>query len=146
MNNLAHRMTNQLEIDVRAFGRDLYNDHLAYLFKVPEEMQQTPCDFFGWTPLGRAILIECKQVRRPRLPIGSSNGLQAHQWNALELAFRCGAYSYLIWRNGDETAVLTFAELSDFAKGMRSIPWTACCGFKSLGWQDVIRRDLRVAP
>ena len=64
MNNLAHKMTNSLEIDVRAFARDLYNEKLAFIYKIPEEMQQSPFDFGGWTPSGRAIAIECKQVKR----------------------------------------------------------------------------------
>lgn len=141
MNNLAHKMTNQLELDVREFGRQLYNERLAYLFKVPEEMQQTPVDFFGWTPSGRAIAIECKQVKRRSLPIGDgTNGLQGHQWNALELASRCGALSLLIWRNGQETRALHFWQLVTLSQGRRSIEWPLT---EVLGWQDIIRAAIQ---
>ena len=138
MNNLAHKMTNQLEIEMRAFARDLYNERRACLFKVPEEMQQTPCDFFGWTPSGRAVAIECKQVKRRSLPIGTSNGIQPHQWTALELCFNCGGIALLIWRNGDETRTLSFLEMRALSNGRRSIEWPIT---SRPNWQD----DLRVA-
>lgn len=136
MNNLADKMTNQLELDVRAFARQLYDEAAAFIFKVPEDLQQTPVDFFGWTPSGRAVAIECKQVRRRRLPIGTSNGLQPHQWNALELAHKCGAVSLLIWRNGEDTTVFGFQALHLFhLGGFKSIPWT----FPGLDWQQQLR-------
>jgi penicillin-binding protein-related factor A (putative recombinase) len=135
VNNLAHRMTNQLELDMRAFARDLYNANLAFVFKVPEEMQQTPVDFFGWRRDGRAIVIECKQVKRRSLPIGAgTNGLQPHQWNALELAHRCGAVSMLLWRNGEETLALPFSAVLEATADRKSIPWAAPAG----GWREAI--------
>lgn len=139
MNNLAHRMTNQLELDVRAYSRDLYNARQAFIFKVPEEMTQTPFDFFGFTPSGRAIAIECKQVKRSALPIGTSNGLQGHQWSALELAYQCGAISMLIWRNGGETRVLPFPLLVELSAGRKSVSWPTQL---QLDWQSEVRRVL----
>lgn len=129
-------MTNQLEIDVRELARDLYNSRAAYLFKVPEEMTQTPVDFFGWTPSGRAIAIECKQVKRPTLPIGCSNGLQAHQWNALDLAHNCGAIALLVWRNGDFTSVFSFEEIKVFSAGRKSLPWRVD---ELCDWRKIVR-------
>jgi len=141
VNNLAHRMTNQLETDVRALCRTLYDERLAYGFKVPEEMSQTPCDFFGWTNRGRAIVIECKQVKRKSLPIGAgTNGLQPHQWNALELAHRCGALSFLIWRNGEDTRAIGFSQVAALSAGRRSVEWPLLA---PLHWTEVIRRALQ---
>ena len=96
---------------------------IAYLFKIPEEFKQTPCDFCGHTVNGRAIMIECKQVKRTYLPIGKDPGIAPHQWLALKQAHNCGANSLLVWRNGDETAMLTFSEIEPFKESRKSIPW-----------------------
>jgi len=143
VNNLAHRMTNQLELDVREFGRALYDKQLCFLFKVPEEMQQTPVDFFGWTPSGRAIAIECKQVTRKRLPIGVPPGLMPHQWTALELAHNCGAISLLIWRNGERTIALPFIAIKDHLaiSGEKSVPWE----WDFQDWKAVVENAVRSA-
>ncbi len=138
MNPLQEHMTNQLESNVRALSRALYNERRAFLFKVPEEMSQTPCDFFGWSPAGRAIAIECKQVNRPSLPIGTSNGLQAHQWNALELAHHCGGIAILIWQRGLDVAVLRFDYLAALAEGRKSIQWPPLDHFAT-SWEDRLR-------
>lgn len=140
MNNLADKMTNQLELDVRELARQLYDEARAFIFKVPEELQQTPVDFFGFTPSGRAIAIECKQVKRARLPIGTSNGLQPHQWNALELAHKCGAVSLLIWRNGERTAVLPFRLIPALIGDKKSIPWIP----SEPSWEWDVRRELQL--
>jgi hypothetical protein len=79
-------MTNALELLLRKAGRELADHQVCRFFKVPEEMQQTPCDFFGYTKIGRAILIEAKWVHRTNLPINCSPGLLPHQWNELEAA------------------------------------------------------------
>lgn len=122
-NNLAHRMTNQLEKDVREIARNLYNMQIAFIFKVPEEMQQTPVDFFGHTTEGLAIFIECKQVRRTSLPIGKDPGIAPHQWVALRQANACGVLTYVIWRNEDFTALIPFRVCEEFFNTRRSIPW-----------------------
>ena len=93
---------NSLEILLRKIGRDLADKQVARFWKVPEEMQQTPCDFFGYTKTGRAILIEAKKVNRPRLPIGTSPGLKIHQWNELCDANRARAHGILIWQRGKQ--------------------------------------------
>jgi penicillin-binding protein-related factor A (putative recombinase) len=117
-------MTNKLEADFRAVARQLYDMQIAYIFKVPEEMQQTPCDFFGFTTNGIAILIECKQVNRNALPIGVSNGLAPHQWIHLRQAHRCGTHAFLIWRRGEETAVLPFSVCLELTEDRKSIAWS----------------------
>ena len=143
MNNLAHKMTNQLELDMRAFTRDLYDRQVAFLYKIPEEMQSTPADFGGFTPSGRAVLIECKQVKRRRLPIGCSNGLAPHQWTALELAHNCGAVAILVWRNGEHTVALPFTAIKDHLaiSGEKSVPWAL--DFQD--WKAVVENALRSA-
>lgn len=124
VNNLSHRMTNKLEADFRAVARQLYDMQIAYIFKVPEEMKQTPCDFFGHTVNGMAILIECKQVNRTSLSVGQPPGIAPHQWVALRQAHRCGAHAFLIWRRGEETAVLPFSVCLELTEDRKSIAWS----------------------
>lgn len=116
-------MTNKLEILLRKAGRELADYQVARFFKVPEEMAQTPCDFFGYTAYGRAILIEAKMVERTALPIGSSPGLQPHQWNELADANRAGALSLICWSRKDVCATLSFDLALKLAEDRRSIPW-----------------------
>jgi hypothetical protein len=117
-------MSNRLETLMRKCGRILQDQQIARLFKVPEEMQQTPCDFFGYTRTGRAILIECKMVKRTALPIGDSPGLQPHQWCELEDAHRAGALSLIAWSPSPEAvAVFSWAQAAQWAAGRASIPW-----------------------
>jgi hypothetical protein len=101
---------------------------VARFFKVPEEMTQTPCDFFGYTAVGRAILIEAKQVTRTALPIGNSNGLQAHQWNELSDANRAGALALICWAQDGLCAAITMDMAAVLSEGRRSIPWSAIDG------------------
>ena len=116
-------MSNALELLLRKAGRELADYQVARIFKVPEEMQQTPCDFFGYTPIGRAILIEAKQINATSLKIGSNPGLSIHQWNELEAANKAGALSLICWARGDECATLSFDLAAKLAEGRRSIPW-----------------------
>jgi hypothetical protein len=117
-------MSNALELLLRKAGRELADYQVCRFFKVPEEMQQTPCDFFGYTACGRAILIEAKMVNRESLPINdSSNGLSIHQWNELEAANKAGALALLCWARGDQCATLSFDLAAKLAEGRRSIPW-----------------------
>jgi len=124
VNNLREHMTNQLEKEFRALCRALYDLQIAYIFKVPEEMQQTPCDFFGHTTTGIAVFVECKQVNRSALPIGTSNGIAGHQWIALKQAHQCGCYSFLVWRRGEETALVPFSVCLEAAVDRKSIAWS----------------------
>ena len=117
-------MANKLEALVRKAGRELMDYQVARLFKVPEEMSQTPCDFFGYTVEGRAILLECKMVNRTSLPIAStSNGLSVHQWNELMDANRANALALICWSRGDVCATITMDIAIKLAEGRRSIAW-----------------------
>lgn len=117
-------MANKLEALVRKAGRELMDYQVARLFKVPEEMSQTPCDFFGYTVDGRAILIECKMVNRPSLPIASSsNGLSVHQWNELVDANKANALALICWSRGDVCAAITMDIALKLSEGRRSIAW-----------------------
>jgi hypothetical protein len=116
-------MSNKLEILLRRAGRELADYQVARFFKVPEELAQTPCDFFGYTVIGRAILIEAKMVERPSLPIGNDPGLQPHQWNELADANRAGALSLVCWARGGICATLSFDLAAKLAEDRRSIPW-----------------------
>lgn len=116
-------MTNKLETMMRQVGRELRDLQVAWIFKVPEEMQQTPCDFFGYTRTGRAILLECKMVRSTSLKVGNSPGLSPHQWMELEEAHRAGAVSLIAWAAGGSVAVFPWHEAANAAEGRRSIRW-----------------------
>jgi hypothetical protein len=114
---------NKLESLLRKAGRELADWQVCRLFKVPEEMQQTPCDFFGYTPAGRAIMIEAKMVSRPRLPLGQAPGLSVHQWNALREAHRANCLALIAWQRGGTIAVFDVDMAIVLSTGMRSIPW-----------------------
>lgn len=117
-------MTNKLETMMRQVGRGLRDLQVAWIFKVPEEMQQTPCDFFGYTRTGRAILLECKMVNRASgLPVGNSPGLSPHQWMELEEAHRAGAVSLIAWACGEMVAVFSWPEAREALGERRSIRW-----------------------
>jgi hypothetical protein len=127
---------------MREFARQLYNEQVAFIFKVPEELQQTPCDFFGFTRAGRAILIECKQVNRPNLPVGVNPGLQPHQWRALEQAHACKAVSCILWRRGEDIVALMWSFAREISSDRKSIAWDDCIGFKD--WKGELRAMLKV--
>ena len=114
-----------LEGLLREVGWRLAEYEVARIYKIPEEFHTTPCDFMGFTAGGRAILIEAKQVQRMSLPIGTSNGLQVHQWNALEEASRANCISLICWANGDEVATIDFDQAATYSEGRKSIPWRA---------------------
>lgn len=116
-------MSNKLELDVRKAMRQLYDEQLAFVFKVPEAMEQTPCDFFGFTRRGVAVLLECKQVKRASLPTSESPGLAPHQWTALKQGAACGAIAAVVWQRGPSVTVLPFREAEALAEGRRSIAW-----------------------
>lgn len=118
-------MSNRLEACLRKAGRELADYQVARLFKVPEEMQQTPCDFFGYTAIGRAILLEAKMVERESLPIGSSPGLLPHQWNELCDANRAGALALIAWCRDYTVAVISVDMAIALSGGRKSIPWKA---------------------
>lgn len=118
-------MANKLEALIRQAGRELADYQVARIFKVPEEMQQTPCDFFGYTVHGRAILIECKMVNRTSLPISESPGLSAHQWNELSDANKAGALALICWSRGHVCATLTMDMAIRLSHGRLSIPWSS---------------------
>lgn len=116
-------MPNKLEIMLRKAGRELADHQVARFFKMPEEMQQTPCDFIGYTASGRAILIEAKMVNAPQLKIGSSPGLSVHQWNELCDAEKAGAIALVCWARGDQCVCLTPENIRVYAGGTKSIRW-----------------------
>lgn len=118
-------MRNRLEALLRKAGRELADYQVARFYKIPEEMQQTPCDFIGFTAIGRAILIEAKQVDRTALPISDSPGLSAHQWCELGDANKAGALALICWARGPVCATITFDMAARLSDGRRSIPWDA---------------------
>jgi hypothetical protein len=117
-------MTNQLELLIRRAGRKLRDHQVCVIKKIPEEFQQTDCDFYGYTRDGRAILIEAKMVGRPALPIGKSPGLLAHQWVALCEANRANVLALIVWQRNTEIATISVDMAAEFSKGRKSIPWS----------------------
>ena len=116
-------MPGELERLLRKAGRDLPNYQVARFWKIPEEMNQTPCDFMGFTSTGRVILIEAKQVRRVSLPLCKSPGVLPHQFGALDECNRAGGIALLCWAVGDVCAVLSWDMVLAFSVGRRSVPW-----------------------
>lgn len=116
-------MGNSLEKLIRIAGRQLADMQIASIFKVPEDMSQTPCDFFGYTSSGRAILIEAKKVRATSLKIGGKPGLAPHQWAELDDANRANAIALIAWQNGAEVAVISMDQAIVWSADRKSIPW-----------------------
>ncbi len=113
-----------LETLLRHTGRMLAEHQVAYLFKVPEELTTTPCDFFGYTRHGRAILLEAKEVSsRPSLPIGCEPGLSKHQWNALRDAGRANCIALICWLYEGVLATIDIDMAVELSHDRRSIPW-----------------------
>jgi penicillin-binding protein-related factor A (putative recombinase) len=120
----------KLELRLRSVFRSIYDLQAAFVFKVPEELQQTPCDFFGFTSKGRAIVIEAKQVKRSSLPVGGEPGLLVHQVRALTQASNCGAISIVVWQHGDDIMCMHWHQASRLAVGRKSIPLMDAMGYK----------------
>ena len=116
-------MANALESLVRKVSKELRGAQAGTLFKVPEEMQQTPCDFFGYDVNGRAILLECKMVKGKRLPCPGKGGLMPHQLRALMEAHVAGCHSIVLWQRERELAVLTWDVVEQLRQGRKSISW-----------------------
>jgi hypothetical protein len=116
-------MSNRLEILLRKAGRELADYQVARFYKIPEEMQQTPCDFIGFTVAGRAILIEAKMVNATSLKVGGNPGLSAHQWNEMTEAHRAGCLALICWARGQVCATIPMDVASELARDRRSIPW-----------------------
>lgn len=114
---------NALERMLRAAGRELPDYQIARFWKIPEEMQQTPCDFMGFTASGRVIMIEAKQVTRSSLPIAMSPGLLPHQYGALDECNRAGGLALLCWAQRGICATLSFDQVERYSRGRKSIPW-----------------------
>lgn len=113
-----------LEKILRKIGWDLADYQVGRFYKIPEEFQQTPCDFMGHTSGGRAILIEAKQVARTSLPVGgTSNGLKNHQWSALQEAHRAGCIALLCWARYDWVATIDVDQIIAYSAGRKSVPW-----------------------
>lgn len=116
-------MPKNLEALLREAGRRLAEWQTAFIFKVPEEWSATPCDFFGHTAEGRAILIEAKQVARGSLPICNSPGLATHQWNALCDANRANCIALICWMRQGVCATISMDMAIELSKLRKSIPW-----------------------
>ena len=121
-------MSNKLETLIRKAGRELADYQVARIFKVPEELAQTPCDFFGYRRDGKAILIEAKMVNRDSLPIGTKPGLLAHQFYELDAANRANAIALVCWARGNEVYTIDVDWIA------RSVIQS---GKKSINWQDL---------
>lgn len=116
-------MTNKLELLIRKTGRKLREYQVASIHKIPEEFQQTPCDFFGYTAIGRAILVEAKMLNRLSLPLGKSPGLSGHQWVSLCEANKAGCLALIVWQKGEWIATISIDMAWKLSEKRRSIPW-----------------------
>jgi hypothetical protein len=116
---------NKLEIELRRIGRSLADKQICRFWKVPEEMQQTPCDFFGYTNTGRAILIEAKMAQRNHLPIVKAGkkgtGISDHQLQEIREARNAGAVAFFVWMKGEECAIFYPSIIMDEDK---SVLWS----------------------
>jgi penicillin-binding protein-related factor A (putative recombinase) len=131
-------MANRLETMVRRVGRELDFAQRAKLWKLPNDLRITgsgeavfgekgPADFFGHTASGRAIFLECKDIKSPTLALGS-RGIKPHQWIALAELHKCGGIGLVIWAREDQVAVLDVDMIKSLTRGRKSISWRAIPG------------------
>lgn len=128
-------MPNRLELMMRKVGKTLEEDQRAKLWKMPNDLRITssgeaiwgekgPCDFFGHSITGRAIFIECKDIKAKSLALGSS-GIKPHQWVALTELTRCGGIGIVAWAREDKVAILDTDMIYSLSRGRKSVPWIA---------------------
>ncbi len=131
-------MTNRLENMVRRAGKRLEERQRAKLWKLPNDLRITssgeavwgdpgPADFFGHTASGRAIFIECKDIKAPSLSMGS-RGLKPHQWIALAELHRAGGIGLVIWAREEMVTILDVDMIKSLVRGRKSISWKAIPG------------------
>ena len=137
---------NELELKLRQCARELESYDVARLWKweVPVRIKSgkdqcpgcsrffqttqalftraTGADFFGYTASGRVILIECKETKIDRLPLGEG-GLKAHQFIHLADCDRANGIALLVWRRKEEVAVIGIDVIKWLTTNRKSIPW-----------------------
>lgn len=118
---------------LKAAERILRDRQIATYWKIPNDLRLTadevffgdrgPCDFFGHTARGTAILLEAKSTRDPRLQCPHPRGIKGHQWMALRDAHSCGAHALIAWLHDDAMVVMTWEQANELLGTRRSIPW-----------------------
>ncbi len=114
---------NLLEHLLRKAGNDLADLQIARFWKIPEELEKTPCDFIGHTVHGRAILIEAKKLNKTSLPIACRPGLAPHQYVALHEANKADCISLVCWQRGNICATISFDMVIALSEGRQSVAW-----------------------
>lgn len=123
---------------VRRVGRKLEELQRAKLWKLPNDLRITssgeavygekgPADFFGHTSSGRAIFIECKDIKGTSLALGS-RGIKPHQWIAIAELTRAGGIGLVIWARDEMVAILDVDMIRSLTRGRKSISWNAIPG------------------
>lgn len=137
-------MPNSLELLLRRAEKTLRERQVCTYWKIPNDLRLThdevvfgergPCDFLGHTTDGRALLIEAKMSRLPRLRVPHKRGILGHQWMALRDADAAGAVALIAWMNSEinEVVVLPFARARELRGSRRSIPWTGGASLEGL--------------
>lgn len=131
-------MTNRLEKMVRRVAQSLEERQRGKLWKLPNDLRITgsgravygdkgPADFFGHTDTGRAVFIECKDIKAPSLAMGD-RGVKPHQWVALLELDRANGIAAVLWAKGEEVALLDVGMIKSLTRGRKSISWKAIPG------------------
>ena len=89
--------------------------------------EKGPADFFGHTCSGRAIFIECKDIKSSSLALGA-RGVKPHQWIALAELTKAGGIGLVIWAREEMVAVLDVDMIKSLTRGRKSISWVAIPG------------------
>ncbi len=131
-------MTNRLETMIRRVGRRLEEKQRAKLWKLPNDLRITgagemiygdkgPADFFGHTCSGRAIFIECKDIKSTSLALGA-RGLKPHQWLAIAELTKSGGIGLVIWAREDFVTIIDVDMIQSLTRGRKSVSWEAIPG------------------
>lgn len=125
---------NPLERRIKAVARGLHAFQVARLYKLPNDVkiidgemifaEQVPCDFFGFTSSGRAILVECKMCKGDTLAVGDKKGVKPHQIQALREVQRAGGIGLLVWQRLLDLAVIDIDQVIAYSAGRKSITWS----------------------
>lgn len=119
-------------------ARLLEEKQRAKLWKMPNDLRLTgsgvavygekgPADFFGHTSSGRAVFIECKDIKSAALPLGS-RGIKPHQWIALAELHKCGGIGLVIWSRLEHVAIMDVDMIKSLTRGRKSVSWNAIPG------------------
>ena len=122
-------------------------------FWIPLHMENPFLDFVGvWSEAGcRALMMEAKSTRTPRLAVGSNDGLNERQWRALRDWHASGCAACVLWEFLGVVKLIMVEDVHEQIKSRKSLAWTDCkcevrrgIGFVHYDWLTTLRERMPV--